>query len=207
MEMSYNLNDVDINLDEIERALMDLKKKCEDAIIKMNDELNNPSNWPFLDRLFSKIFRTKIKIEKRCPYYINTEKIDIILKDIKKFKEANKTPREISLREGTLCLHYYDTETGDEVTTKWSSLVSCAVVHNIKVNKPTITFKLEEISYGIEDLLTIYNMGYSIFSCFLSINSLLYLKKKITVEIPVFKQIFVEIKNPVLENTPFEKEE
>jgi hypothetical protein len=198
MEMSYNLNDIDINLDEIEKALMDLKKKCEDAIIKMNDELNNPSNWPFLDRLF--------KIKKRCPSYINTKKIDIILKDIKKFKEANKTPREISLRAGTLCLHYYDTETGNEVTTKWSSLVSCAVVHNIKVNKPTITFKLEEKSYGIEDLWICYNRGYSMFGSFLSMNSLLYLKKKITVEIPVFEQMFVEIKNPVLENIPFEKE-
>lgn len=206
MEMSYNLNDVDINLDEIERALLDLKKKCEDAIIKMNDELNNPSNWPFLDRLFSKIFRKKIKIEKLCPYCINTEKIGAILKDIKKFKEANKAPREISLRGGTLCLHYYDAETGDEISAKWSGLVSCAVVHNIKINKPTITFKLEEKSYGIEDLWTSYIMNYSILDCFLSINTLSCLKKKITVEIPVFEQMFVEIKNPVLENTPFEKE-
>lgn len=205
MEMSYNLNDVDINLDEIEKALMDLKKRCEDAIVKMNDELNNPSNWPFLDRLFAKIFRKKIKIEERCPY-INTNSIDKIIKDIKEFKEANGAPQKISLRADTLDLHYYDAETGDEVTTKWGGLVvRFGVVNNVKINKPIIIFKLVEESYGIDNLWTSYMMN-SILSCFLNINLLLCLKKKITTKIPVFERIFVEIKIPAPEGISQEEE-
>ncbi len=198
METRYNLNDVDINLDEIEKALMDLKKRCEDAIVKMNDELNNPLNWSFLDRPFVKMQRTKHKIEERCPY-IDTKRIDRIIKDIKKFKEANKTPRKIGLRADTLDLYYYDSETGNEVTTKWGGLVSCAGVHNIKINKPTIVFKLEEKSYGIEDLW-VSPIEYSIIGCLLNSISLLCLVKKITIKIPTFINIFVEIKIPVTES-------